>query len=102
VFFQHTKNKGLVASTLPDQKYYLKELQETNSEGPSYECFWELIPKEVNEFGPETCNLFWARNIVTGQILTFGKDKFQIEIESQEKIDGGGFQSEGLINLIYG
>lgn len=52
VYFEHTKNKGLVASTLPDQKYYLKELQEPNGEGPSYECFWELIPNEVNEFGP--------------------------------------------------
>ena len=26
VFFQHTKNKGLVASTLAQQQYYLKEI----------------------------------------------------------------------------
>ncbi len=60
---------------MADQKYYLKEMISSNDEQPSYECFWELIPRDVNEFGPESCNIFWARNIVTGQILTYGKDK---------------------------
>ena len=71
VYFQHTKNKGLIASTLANQRYYLKEFKDKNDQTVSYECFWELIPKQGNYFGPETCNLFWARNIVTGQILTY-------------------------------
>ena len=78
VYFQHTKNQGLIASTLAQQRYYLKELKEDSDQGVSYECFWELIPKEGNEFGPETCNTFWARNIVTGQILTY--QDFKVEI----------------------
>jgi len=53
----------------------------SSEETMSYECFWELIPKEGNENGPEKCNLFWARNIVTGQILVY--EGFKVEIESK-------------------
>ena len=88
----------MIASTLANQRYYLKELKETGEQSVSYECFWELIPKEGNEFGPETCNLFWARNIVTGQILKY--EGYNVEIESKEQIENGGFKSEGLVNLI--
>jgi len=84
VYFQHTKNKGLIASTLAQQKYYLKELKESTEQSVSYECFWELIPKTGNELGPEKGNIFWARNIVTGQILTY--NNFNVEIESKEQI----------------
>ena len=84
VYFQHTKEKGLIASTLAQQKYYLKELRSNTDEGVSYQCFWELIPKEGNESGPEKCNLFWARNIVTGQILTY--NDYKVEIKSKEEI----------------
>lgn len=85
---------------MAQQKYYLKELRSSSEETVSYECFWELIPKEGNEFGPEKCNLFWARNIVTGQILTY--NGFKVEIKSKEEIEDGGFKSEGLVNLICG
>jgi hypothetical protein len=44
VYFQHTKNFGLVASKLAQQQYYLKEVDGPD-EVVSYECFWELIPK---------------------------------------------------------
>ena len=54
--------------------YHLKE----SNKGLSYECFWELIPKEVNELGPEQCKQFWARNIVTGQLLEY--ENFWVEI----------------------
>lgn len=40
VYFQHTKNKGLIASTLAQQKYYLKELKVKGDQNVSYECFW--------------------------------------------------------------
>ncbi len=43
--------------------------------------------------------MFWARNIVTGQILTY-RGGFQVEVEAKEQIDDGGFKSEGLVNLI--
>lgn len=101
VYFRHTRHGGLIASTLARQNYYLKEHTDIAQCGKcpeSSECFWELVPKKVNEFGPEKCNLFWARNIVTGQILTFGG--FQVEIQSKEEVEGGGFNSEGQVNLV--
>lgn len=42
VYFKHTKEGGLVSSTLSKPaQYYLKE----SGKGLYYECFWELIPK---------------------------------------------------------
>jgi hypothetical protein len=48
--------------------------------------------------GPEKCNDFWARNIVTGKYLTF--NGFKVTITPKTEIEGGGFVSKGLINLI--
>lgn len=46
----HTKAEGLVSSTLAKPtSYYLKE----KGSELYYECFWELIPRKVNELGPE-------------------------------------------------
>lgn len=59
---------------------YLKQNIQGNL---SYECFWELIPKEVNETGPEDCNVFWARNIVTGQLLQY--NDFNVEVATNGK-----------------
>lgn len=74
----HTKAGGLVSSTLAKPtKYYLKE----KGSGLYYECFWELIPKEVNELGPEECNSFWVKNVVTGEFLVF--DGYRVEVEAQ-------------------
>lgn len=95
VYFEHTKNKGCISSSLLGGRYYLKETVDSK---PSFESFWELIPKDINEKGPENCNDFFARNIVTGQYLTF-KD-FKVRIISQAEVEGGGFQNNGLINLI--
>ena len=36
VYFQHTKQKGLIASTLAQQKYYLKEIKVSSEETVSY------------------------------------------------------------------
>jgi hypothetical protein len=52
----------------------------------------------VNELGPEKCNDFAARNIVTGKYLSY--NGFKVSITSKEEIEGGGFLSNGLINLI--
>lgn len=50
VYFMHTKAEGLVSSTLAKPtSYYLKE----KGSELYYECFWELIPRKVNELGPE-------------------------------------------------
>ena len=95
VYFEHTRNKGCISSSLRGDKYFLKE---TVDKKPSFESYWELIPKDINELGPENCNDFFARNIVTGQYLTY-KD-YQVRILSTEEIEGGGFISNGLINLI--
>ena len=48
--------------------------------------------------GPEKCNDFSARNIVTGKYLTF--EGFKVMITPKSEIEGGGFISHGLINLI--
>lgn len=95
VYFEHTKNKGCISSSLNGEQYYLKE---TNDQRQSFECFWELIPNEVNELGPEKCNDFAARNIVTGKFLSY--NGFKVSITSKNEIEGGGFLSNGLINLI--
>lgn len=50
VYFEHTRNGGLISSTLADPKSYLKEFNSGAS--LSYECFWELTPKVASEFGP--------------------------------------------------
>jgi len=52
----------------------------------------------TNELGPENCNDFYARNIVTGKYLTY-KD-FRVQVTPKEQIEGGGFINKGLINLI--
>lgn len=49
VYFEHTKNKGCISSSLAGDKYYLKE---TFDQKQSFESFWELIPKDTNELGP--------------------------------------------------
>jgi len=75
VFFEHTKNKGCISSSLNQDLFYLKE---TVDQKQSYESFWELIPKEVNELGPETSNDFYARNIVTGKYLSYNGYRVRI------------------------
>lgn len=95
VYFEHTKKKGCISSSLAGDKYYLKE---TIDQKQSFESFWELIPKDTNELGPENCNDFFARNIVTGKLLTY--QDYQVRVTSKEEVEGGGFKSHGLINLI--
>ena len=48
--------------------------------------------------GPEKCNDFYARNIVTGKYLKY--NGFRVRITSKEEVEGGGFINRGLINLI--
>ena len=73
-------------------------MKETVDQKQSFESFWELIPNEVNELGPEKCNEFSARNIVTGKYLTF--NGFKVMVTSKNEIEGGGFEHKGLVNLI--
>lgn len=91
VYFMHTKEKGLVSSTLDMPiKNYLKE---HNKKIVSYDCFWELIPKpNDDEFGS-----FFARNSVTGQMLCF-EDTY---VEIKPDADMRGFCDGGRINLTY-
>jgi hypothetical protein len=98
VYFKHTKKmeESFVSASIC--KPLISYLKQNEGGNLSYECFWELIPKEVNEFGPENCNLFWARNIVTGQLLQY--QNFHVEVEDSRKREGRGFENLGLINLI--
>ena len=86
VYFKHTKKdeESLISTSISEPiKSYLKENPNSSL---SYECFWELIPKEVNQFGPEECNAFWARSIVTGKLLNF--EDFNVEIQ-KNGMNGG-------------
>lgn len=93
----HTKARGLVSSTLAKPtKYYLKE----KGCGLYYECFWELIPKKVNQEGPEECNSFWVKNVVTGEFLTYDGNRVQVQPQNFEN-EVNTLDNEGLINLSY-
>ena len=70
VYIEHTKNQGYISSTLAEPVVnYLKETKDTTL---SYECLWELIPKEEED------SRFFAKNIITNRYLTHGD--FIIEI----------------------
>jgi hypothetical protein len=42
VYFEHTKKKGCISSSLTGERYFLKE---TTDQKQSFESYWELIPK---------------------------------------------------------
>jgi hypothetical protein len=89
----HTKEKGLVSSTLSTPiKNYLKE---HDKKIVSYDCFWELIPKPNDDEGGS----YYARNSVTGQMLTFENENTYVEIKPDT--DMRGFSDRGRINLTY-
>jgi hypothetical protein len=95
VYFEHTKNKGLISSSLSGTDYYLKESPEHSL---FFDCFWELIPQEVSELEPETCDKFWARNTITGNYLQYQGQR--VQIQSKEPVEGGGFINSNLVNLV--
>lgn len=45
VYFEHTKKQGMISAALSTKDFYLKESDEKQV---YFECFWELIPQEVN------------------------------------------------------